>query len=366
MSKGDFKEASKTVATQGQTFVSVLKAMQPQIAAALPKHMNADRVSRLVLTEFRKNAKLGECTPQSVGGAIIMLSQMGLEIGVMGQGYLVPYWNNRANRLECQGIPGWQGIVDLIARSGRATAWTGAVYHGDFFEYQLGDRPEIKHRPGDTHGEGPMLYAYAVGRVNGADWPVIDVWSSARLEAHRDRFNKVGKSHYSYGNWEMYGRKVPLLQVAKYMPKSVELQQALEMEGAAEKGVTIDLDAATTGDWDNTPPSNDQPQTGQQDPPAAKDPQPEPEKPARKGAAKTAAKPAETPQAEPQSDEPFGVDEIMGSISEAKTVNDCDMIADIIRSVSDQKNREMLETMLSNKRKRVAPAPNAAAGPSME
>lgn len=235
-----------TAAAQPKTFPELLEKMRPEIARALPKHMNADRMMRIALTEFRKAPKLGECELSTVFGAIITLSQLGLEPGVLGQAYLIPY------KKVCQGIPGWQGYADLVARGGRASIWTGAVYKGDAFDYELGDRPFIKHKPdesGALQGLDELRYVYSVGRIKGAEWPVIEVWSTAKIEAHRNRFNKVGSAHYSYQHFEMYGRKIPLLQVIKYMPKSVEIQQAFDLDQAAENGQTIDMKAALDGSW---------------------------------------------------------------------------------------------------------------------
>ena len=238
--------AATADAKQPKSFPELLERMKPEIARALPKHMNADRMMRIALTEFRKAPKLGECDLHTVFGAIITLSQLGLEPGVLGQSYLIPY------KKTCQGIPGWQGYADLVARGGRASVWTGAVYRGDSFDYELGDRPFVKHKPdesGKVQKVEDLTHLYAVGRIKGAEWPVIEVWSVPKVIAHRDRFNKVGSMHYSYQHFEMYGRKVCLLQVIKYMPKSVEVQQAFDLDQAAENGQTIDMKSALDGSW---------------------------------------------------------------------------------------------------------------------
>lgn len=215
-------------------FPAMLKAYSSEIARALPKHMSGDRLARIALTEFRKNPKLGQCDPKSVFASVIMASQLGLEPGILGQCYLVPYGS------ECQFIPGWQGIVELINRTGRATAWTGAVFNDAIqFEYEFGDKPFIKHIPGDEDEPDLMTHAYAVGRVNGAEWPVIDVWSMKKVFKHRNKYNKVGNRHYSYKHPEMYSRKVVLLQIVKYMPKSVELAAAVAAENASYTGQPI-------------------------------------------------------------------------------------------------------------------------------
>lgn len=201
-----------------------------QLAAALPRHINPDRMIRLALTAFSQNKKLAECRPDSIFASVIVASQLGLEIGIDGQGYLVPY------KGIATFVPGWKGYVDLISRAGRATVWTGAVYEGDQFDYALGDSPFINHKPGDNYEDGEMTHTYAVGRVKDSDWPVIEVWPIGRVWKHRDKHNKVGKSHYSFGNEEMYARKVSLMQVMKYMPKSIELTSAMEIDRAATQG----------------------------------------------------------------------------------------------------------------------------------
>lgn len=246
MSTQDLKAAAtgQSAAPAVQTFPAMLEKFKGEIARALPKHMSGDRLARIALTEFRKNPKLGQCDPRSVFAAVVMGSQLGLEPGIMGQSFLVPYGK------QCQFIPGWQGYVDLVSRSGRATVWTGAVFGGDEFEYALGDRPFVRHVPCGEDDPALITHAYAVGRVNGCEWPVIEVWPVKRVLKHRDKYNKVGKAHYSFNQWEMYCRKVVLLQVVKYMPKSIELNTASQLDIAAEAGAQdFSVTDAIEGNW---------------------------------------------------------------------------------------------------------------------
>ena len=217
-------------------FSRFMDRMKPQMALALPKHLTADRMARLALTAFSTTPKLQECSPNSIAGAIMTASTLGLEPGVNGQGFLIPYNNT------CNFVPGWKGLVDIANRSGRSTVWTGAVFDGDEFDYALGDSPFVRHRPGDEHDPQKLTHVYAIGRVNGSNWPVIEVWSMAKVWKHRDEYNKVGRKHYSFRDPEMYARKVPLLQVLKYMPSSIELSNALAASHAAESGKDVVID----------------------------------------------------------------------------------------------------------------------------
>lgn len=220
-------------------FSGFMDKLKPQLAKALPAHMNADRMARLALTAFSTNAQLQDCDMKSIAGSIMTAAQLGLEPGINGQGYLIPY------KGTCTFVPGWKGLVDLVARSGRATVWTGAVRLGDEFEYQLGDTPFCKHKPGDEDEDTPFTHVYAIGRVRDASMPVIEVWSRAKVQKHLKKYNKVGGRHYAMSdenNLEMYARKCALLQVLKYMPSSIELANAIVASNAAEEGhgVTIE------------------------------------------------------------------------------------------------------------------------------
>lgn len=219
---------------EAKNFPALLEQHKNQIALALPKHINADRMARIALTCFRMNPQLGEAEPMSVFAAVIQAAQLGLEPGLNGRAYILPYKNRRTNKTEAQFIPGWKGLLELANRSGRASAWTDAVYQGDAFEWEKGTSPFVRHAPKGEMDPAKLTHAYAVGRIKGADFPVIEVWSKDRIMKHRDRNNKVGDSHYSYKHPEMYARKVVLLQVLKYLPATPELEAAIVLNDAAE------------------------------------------------------------------------------------------------------------------------------------
>jgi len=243
---------NQVAVSPAKTLSSFLDKYKGQIANALPKHISADRMVRLTMTAFSQNKALQNCDLHSIFGSVVVAAQLGLEIGVGGQGYLVPYAG------KATFVPGWQGLVDLVSRAGRATVWTGAVYRGDDFDWALGDMPYIKHRPadgGDTWND--ITHVYAVGRVNGSQFPVIEVWTMDRVVRHLNKFNKVGARHYALEkngqNMEMYARKVVLLQVLKYMPKSIEVQRAVDVATAvdANKPFTIDSEMVVIDERDD-------------------------------------------------------------------------------------------------------------------
>lgn len=215
-------------------FPAILEKFKTEIANALPEHLrvNMPRYLRLALSEFRNNPKLGECDPRSVFAAVIRASQLGLELGVLGQAYLVPYGN------QAQMVPGWKGYVSLVHRSGNAVVWTGTIYTDQKYEFRAGSQNYLRVlNESELMEDSDIKHTFAVGIVKGMeDHPIIELWPTEKTKKHRDRFNKVGNRHYSYQNWEQYARKVPLLQVVKYLPASVELSSLVALEYAAETG----------------------------------------------------------------------------------------------------------------------------------
>lgn len=253
MSNNPIQQREQSLTTQ---FGNFLERLKPQLALALPKHLSSDRMARLALTQFSTNKDLQQCSTNSIAASIMTAAQLGLEPGVNGQGYLIPY------KGTCTFVPGWKGLVDLVARSGRATVWTGVVRDGDEFDYQLGDSPFCKHKPGDSDEDAPFTHVYAIGRVRDAALPVIEVWSIAKVIKHLNKYNKVGGKHYALkddNNFEMYARKIALMQVLKYMPSSIELSNAIAASHAAEEGRGVTIENGIVLETGEALPTDDAP-----------------------------------------------------------------------------------------------------------
>ena len=58
---------------------SMIERSRGQIAAALPKHLTAERMMRVCNTAISKTPQLLDCDPRTLIGAIVQASQLGLE-----------------------------------------------------------------------------------------------------------------------------------------------------------------------------------------------------------------------------------------------------------------------------------------------
>lgn len=316
-------------------FSNFLDKLKPQIALQLPKHMNADRMARLALSAFSSSVKLQRCDPRTIAKSLMDAGAMGLEPGVGGQGFLVPY------KTTCTFVPGWQGLVDLVNRSGNATVYTGVIFKDQRYTFRDGSTRSLDvTNETDLEDASDITHAYAVGWVRGAERPVIELWRVSKVVRHRDKYNRVGAEHYSFRDFEMYARKVVLLQVLKYMPKSTELQRAMDASNATDAGVpyTIDGDFVTAADDapDDQPPATGKgAETGQ-----------DKGKPAATVAEAEAA--AASPKAGTDSatgEITFTFAEVESKLQKATTPDDLAAAATLIQSVADQTHKPELQAI---------------------
>jgi recombination protein RecT len=213
---------------------AMLKAEVPRIQRLFQDPRMTTRFVQLAMVDMRRVPKLFECHPHSVLGCMMQAAALGLYFGMNGQCYMVPYGK------EATFVTGWRGHVTLALRGAMGSMVnSGAVRPGDEFDYSDGSKPFVHHkRLGDRDAE--PTYFWSTALQPGARYPVIDVMTAEYVRKHRDRYNKVGARHYSFGgpeNWEGYGRKVPTLQTIKYLPLTYESAVAAELDYAADKGI---------------------------------------------------------------------------------------------------------------------------------
>jgi recombination protein RecT len=208
-----------------------LEKYRQQIAMALPKHVNPDRMIRLAMTAFSKAPKLKECTITSIFGCIIQASQLGLEPDSgLGQCFLLPFFNKKANRMDCQLIIGYLGLIDLAYRSGQiASIHADIVYENDEFDFMYGKDSFLKHKPMLSGDRGKEKCVYACADIKGGGF-VFVVLSESDI-------NKAIASSPNKSEWSIWKKDPPSMKIKtayrrlfKKLPKSVEIQRALQLE----------------------------------------------------------------------------------------------------------------------------------------
>jgi recombination protein RecT len=206
-------------------------------------------MARIALTAFRMSPKLGECDPRSVFAAVIQSSQLGLEIGLMGEAHLVPFGK------QCQLIPGYTGLMKLARNSGLVVdIYAEAVRINDKFALKLGMERNLEHEPLKAQGgfpasdqeRGDVVGFYAVGVLKDGSRTFVAM-SRAEVEKIRNgsKGYKAAKAYKRETIWDTdfdaMGLKTAIRRLCKWLPKSPELATALALdENAGRQSLNVE------------------------------------------------------------------------------------------------------------------------------
>lgn len=228
---------------QPQSLSALIEQMKPQIARALPKHMDPDRIARIALTVLRQTPQLGRCNPQSFLGALMTCAQLGLEPGPLGEAYFVPYGQ------EVTFIPGYRGLVKLAWQSGQMKSISAhTVRERDEFDYAYGLEPVLRHKPALSDGGDVIaVYAAAVLKDGGSAFVVL---SRDDVEAIRSRSRASNNGPWKT-DWDAMARKTAVRQLIRWLPLSSELHN---LNTAALLDESVRTGADVTRDLDDVAP----------------------------------------------------------------------------------------------------------------
>lgn len=244
--------------------------IKAQMALALPKHMTADRLARIALTEIRKNPKLAQCDQHSFLGAIMQLASLGLEPGgALGHAYLIPFdksvkdGNQWVKRTEVQVVIGYRGMIDLARRSGQIVSISSRVVHAnDKFSYTYGLDETLEHEPYEGGGDpGEVTHAYAVAKLvgGGVQFEVMPVAQILRVRDASQGYKAAVASAEKYkkdvvdspwtNHFEEMCRKTPTRNLFKWLPVSIEMQRAVGLDEQADAGLSQHNSLVIDGDY---------------------------------------------------------------------------------------------------------------------
>lgn len=241
---------NKPAAAKKQDLAHLLTspATLAQIKAALPRHMTAERMARIALTEMRKTPKLAQCDARTFIGAVIQLSQLGLEPGgILGHAYLIPFENRKKGTTDVQIIIGYRGMIDLARRSGQIASLNAVVAReGDQFDVQLGLDAVLRHVPA-FDDERPLVYVYAVAIFKDGGRQ-FEVMTRAQVERVRNasqgykRAISKNEEHPWTTHFEEMAKKTVIRRLFKYLPVSIELQTAVALDEHGDAGLSQMVD----------------------------------------------------------------------------------------------------------------------------
>lgn len=225
------------------TLQAYIKSMKGEVEKALPSVMTPDRFTRIVLSAVSSTPALGDCTPSSFLGAMMQAAQLGLEPNTpLGQAYLIPYNNYKKGVMECQFQLGYKGLIDLAYRSGEVILIQAhVVKENDEFDYELGLKPKIVHKPAKTN-RGKSIYYYAMFETKngGYGFECMSIEDIKESELANRKGNK-GMSNIWVKNFDAMAKKTVLKQALKYAPMKTEFIRGLASDGTIKNEIAIDM-----------------------------------------------------------------------------------------------------------------------------
>ena len=273
----------QAIEKQPITVLDFVREHTADFAQVLPKHLNAERMSRLALSAIRTTRHLSECSIQSVAVSLMACSALGLEPNTpLGHAYLIPYRCNVAEKGEpkryewrCQLVVGYKGYIELFYRSGVVDfVQAFPVFVGDEFRVTYGLDNDLVHIPStDPLRWRPekLTHVYAVIRVKDQPKPLWTVLDRAQIELHRSR-SMARDSGPWVTDYIKMALKTAIRDITPWVPFAVDraaiasvAEAAFEASDPAKVVIALGPDAIDATDHllagvpDDAPPVPDEP-----------------------------------------------------------------------------------------------------------
>ena len=224
------------------TVGAYMERASADLLKALPKGMDLDRFKRVVMTEYKRNDRLQKCAPITVMTSVMLAAQLGLEVGTLGQCYLIP--RRQHGQMQCNFQIGYKGLLALAHRSGDILDVSANVVHeNDDFSYSLGDTECIYHRPaGFDKVRGEPIAYYAIVRTKDGGM-YRSVMGKLQIEEHAAKFSEsYGKDFSPWSkHFDAMAKKTVLLDALKLAPLSLAFSNQIGNDGTTKMSMAKDL-----------------------------------------------------------------------------------------------------------------------------
>lgn len=210
---------NETTAIATREVKAALDKAAPEIARALPRHVDPDRFRRVAETAILNNPDLVQANKRSLVTACIKAAQDGLMPD--GRDAALVVFKGQA-----QYMPMIAGILKKARNSGElASVAAHVVYEADDFDYELGDDERIRHKPALSVDRGKAKAVYAIAKTkDGAIYR--EVMSVQEVEAIRRVSRAANAGPWSQW-WGEMARKSVLRRLSKRLPMSTDRDEDL-------------------------------------------------------------------------------------------------------------------------------------------
>jgi recombination protein RecT len=231
------------------------------IQMALPKHMDVGRMLRILNTACLTTPKLLDCDVRTLVRAGIQCAQLGLEPdNLLGQAYLIPFYNTKKGGYDVQVIAGYKGLLLLARRSGQVSDIVAhIVYDKEPFTLEYGTDEKVTHTPLPPSKRGDAkVGVYSKAIFKDGTIKVTWLWADDVLRI-RESSKTLYKMDYSskpvkpvidkdgnkvlnpeslwVKNEDDMWIKTAIRYQAKFLPLSPEYQKAAAIDEAGDVGL---------------------------------------------------------------------------------------------------------------------------------
>ena len=199
----------------------------PKLLELLPAGIDQARFIRNVSSQVKMNPAIQQCRPDTIINSIVKATHLGLDIGVLGSAYIVPYGN------QASLVIGYAGLIDLAFRSGTVkNIHSGVVRENDTYERTHDDFWHKYNAFDSTELRGEVVGVYCL----------VDLSNGGRqIETmSRDEIDQIRNASRS-GNgpaWTQYydemAKKSVIRRALKRIKLSPEVQEVIQASDDAE------------------------------------------------------------------------------------------------------------------------------------
>lgn len=202
---------------------------------------NAPAFATSVLQIVNSNSMLVNADPQTIFSAACMAATLNLPINNdLGFAYIVPFKNNKENKIEAQFQLGYKGYIQLAQRSGQFSRIAATpVYEGQLISENplLGYEFDWSVKPNGS----PIGYVAFFKLINGFTAELY--MSKEEVMKHANKYSQTAKK--GFGVWKdqfeaMALKTVLKLLLSKQAPLSIDMQKAQMADQAIIRDVEKD------------------------------------------------------------------------------------------------------------------------------
>ncbi len=207
------------VAMQG-----TLEKMADKFREALPPTMDESKFISVLKLTLNKNPKLLQADKNSLMQTFMRAAQDGLyldgrEAAAVQYGQSVQY------------IPMVEGMIKVLHNSGLIkTISAEVVYENDLFDYELGTKPQLTHKPLIVGDRGKPICVYAIAvTTNGGEY--MELMNMQEIEKCRAVSKASSSPHSPWVKWfDQMAKKTVMHRIAKRLPKNDAINSVVAVD----------------------------------------------------------------------------------------------------------------------------------------